>query len=275
MTEREAQASGQQYERSRQENLKTGWKSTEFSAASRCGVYSRPGFDWSAADVYLFDIDGTLLNSRDAVHYHAFHRAISRVFGLDLLLDGIAVHGNTDVGILRAYLEAAGVAETEWRSRIDEVLDLITAEVEHNASDLRPEICPAIVDVLRWFRHAGKTLGVASGNLERVGWAKLRACGLRDFFSFGAFSGAVETRDEVIANGVAQAKQIRGMDAAVFVVGDTPADILSAHFNGLPAIAVATGIYNFEELLTHDPDMCVSCCADLLQQLLTSNAVTA
>ena len=33
-------------------------------------------FRWDAADAYLFDIDGTLLNSRDGVHYNAFHNAV-------------------------------------------------------------------------------------------------------------------------------------------------------------------------------------------------------
>src|SRR5690349_15360578 len=88
--------------------LKTGWVSAEStSAASSSVTHIRPGFDWTAFDCYLFDIDGTLLNSRDAVHYHAFHRAVQTVFGLDFRLDGVPVHGNTDVGILRAYFEQA------------------------------------------------------------------------------------------------------------------------------------------------------------------------
>ena len=82
--------------------LKTGWVSAESTGAPSSSVtYIQPGFDWTAFDCYLFDIDGTLLNSRDAVHYYAFHRAVQTVFGLDFRLDGVPVHGNTDVGILR------------------------------------------------------------------------------------------------------------------------------------------------------------------------------
>src|SRR5437870_3017695 len=69
--------------------LKTGWAgAAEIPASRKPSVHIRPGFDWKAADAYLFDIDGTLLNSRDAVHYHAFHHAVERVFGLDFRIDG-------------------------------------------------------------------------------------------------------------------------------------------------------------------------------------------
>ena len=246
--------------------LKSGWAGAENAlASSQCIVHVRPGFDWTAADAYLFDIDGTLLNSRDAVHYHAFHRAVSQVFGLDFRADGVAVHGNTDVGILRAYLEAANVPEGQWLPRLPAVLELISAEVERNAADLRPEICPAVVELIERLAREGKLLGIASGNLERVGWAKLRASGLRDYFSFGAFSGQLEKRDDVIAHGIRQAREIRGERATVCVVGDTPADIGSAHANGIAVVAVATGIYTVEELLARQPDMCVGCCEDLLR----------
>ena len=246
--------------------LKSGWVGAEnASASSQCFVYTRTGFDWSAADAYLFDIDGTLLNSRDAVHYHAFHGAVAQIFGLDFRVDGVPVHGNTDVGILRAYLEVANVPESQWRPRLPEVIELMSAEVERNAADLRPEICPAVVELIERLAQQGKLLGIASGNLERVGWAKLRACGLRDYFSFGAFSGQLEKRDDVIACGIRRAREIRGETATVCVVGDTPADIRSAHANGIPVVAVATGIYVVEELLAYHPDTCVGCCEDLLR----------
>ena len=69
----------------------------------------RPGFHWDAADAYLFDIDGTLLNSRDAVHYFAFQSAVRAVLNLEASIDGVHVHGNTDPGIVRAVLQRAGL----------------------------------------------------------------------------------------------------------------------------------------------------------------------
>jgi phosphoglycolate phosphatase len=246
--------------------LKTGWAgAAEVQTSQGSLIHTKPGFDWKAADAYLFDIDGTLLNSRDAVHYFAFHHAVEQVFGLDFRIDGVPVHGNTDVGILRAYLEVAGVPESQWRPKLPDVLRIMTEEVERNAADLRPELCPSIRELVELLSAEGKLLGVASGNLEPVGWAKLRACGLRDCFSFGAFSGEREKRDDIIAFGVQKARELRGTQAKVYVVGDTPADVRAAHANHMPAIAVATGIYSFEELLAHAPEICISCCRDLMQ----------
>jgi hypothetical protein len=57
-------------------------------------------FPMLKADAYFFDIDGTLLVSRDLVHWNAMHRAMLEVYGLDANLDGIPYHGKTDVAIL-------------------------------------------------------------------------------------------------------------------------------------------------------------------------------
>ncbi len=62
------------------------------------------GFRWMDADAYLFDIDGTLLNTRDWVHRDALHQAMREAYGVDTTISGIAYHGKTDLGILRAAL---------------------------------------------------------------------------------------------------------------------------------------------------------------------------
>ena len=41
-------------------------------------------FRWNGFAAYLFDIDGTLLNSRDGVHYNAFHSALRETFATDI-----------------------------------------------------------------------------------------------------------------------------------------------------------------------------------------------
>ncbi len=251
-------------------NLKTGWaKAVPADAAAASGpgssaIHASPGFDWRSADAYLFDIDGTLLNSRDAVHYHAFCNGVRQVYGLSLDVSGVPIHGNTDVGILRGFLNKTGVAESEWLPKLPALVEAMCAEVERNAGDLRPELCPSIMELLQELHSRGKLLAVASGNLERIGWAKLEACGLKRFFSFGSFSDRHEMRDEIFANGIAEARRRLHPEAKVYVVGDTPADILSARANGAPVIALATGIYEVQELLPYSPDMCLSCCSDLL-----------
>jgi phosphoglycolate phosphatase len=224
-----------------------------------------PAVRWIEADAYLFDIDGTLLNTRDGVHYHAFHNAVREVFGVDSSIDGVPVHGNTDVGILRAVLRREGVSDAVFERRLPAIVATMCAEVASKAAQIRAELCPSIAELLQALQTAGKLMGVVSGNLETIGWLKLEAAGVRQFFSFGAFSDSHELRQDIFRHGLAEARRLLGARAQVCIVGDTPADVLAAQAVGVPVIAVATGIYPLEDLVKHSPTVCVSCCTELLR----------
>ena len=219
--------------------------------------------EWDAFEAYLFDIDGTLLNCRDAVHYFAFCDALSRVAGRPLNLDGVVTHGNVDGGILRDAFVRGGVEEEVWRGRMAEVCEQVGRQVEANRGDLEIEVLPGAVKVLEHLRARGAVLSTATGNLARVGDAKLRACGLLEFFQHGGYSDGLESRSEVFRRALARVREAVGGKAGVCVVGDTPADVRAAHANGLEVIAVATGIYPAEELLKDEPEMCVGSLEEL------------
>jgi phosphoglycolate phosphatase-like HAD superfamily hydrolase len=219
---------------------------------------------WATADAYLFDIDGTLLNTRDGVHYYAFRNALREFFGIDGTIDGVPVHGNTDLGILRAVLRRAGMADQAFEARLPALIRHMCDEVERNAAGIRVELCPSIPELLARLQGAGKLLGIVSGNLESIGWAKLEAAGLRHYFAFGAFSDQRELRENIFRHGVDEARRLVGTDASVMVVGDTPSDIDAARKVGIPIVSVATGIFPREELSSLGPDLCVSCCTELL-----------
>ncbi len=221
-------------------------------------------FCWSAADAFLFDIDGTLLNSRDGVHYWAFHNAMRRHFPVSSKIDGVPVHGNTDIGIIRAVLAREGVPEEQVTQRLPLILEQMCAEVEEKRSGLHPELCPSALELVRSLHDSGKLLGVVSGNLERIGWLKLEAAALRPYFSFGCFSDRHEKRADIFRAGIAEARRRLGPKAIVHIVGDTPSDIAAARQVGVPIIALATGIFPQEELLGYGPDACFPCCTDLL-----------
>jgi len=224
----------------------------------------RSGFTWDAADAYLFDIDGTLLNSRDAVHYFSFRNALRSVLQIDASIDGVPVHGNTDMGILRAVLRQTGMEDPTIDQHLPRIFEQMVAEVAQNRDALRPELCPSISELIERLYQSGKLLGVASGNLEPIGWLKLEKAGLRSKFQFGAFSFPLEFRADIFRSGMEQAKSRLGTSATVYVVGDTPADVSAARTVGLPVIALATGTFSFAELLRCQPDACLACGTDLL-----------
>lgn len=217
------------------------------------------------ADAYLFDIDGTLLNSRDGVHYNAFHAAVREVYGIDSRIDGVPVHGNTDLGILRAVARRAGLSDAEFASKLPAAIECMCAEASRNAAGMAPQLCPSIRELLTALRAASKLLGVVSGNLEPIGWLKLEAAGVKKFFAFGSFSGRRELRREIFAHGLEEVRRRLGGSARACFVGDTPADIEAARLVGSPILAVATGIFTRADLQAHAPDACVACCSDLLE----------
>ena len=217
------------------------------------------------ADAYLFDIDGTLLNARDGVHYNAFHAAVREVYGIDSRIDGVPVHGNTDLGILRAVARRAGLTDSEFEGKLPAAIECMCAAAGRNAGGMAPELCPSIPELLAGLHQSGKLLGVVSGNLELIGWLKLEAAGIRQFFAFGSFSNQRELRRDIFRQGIEETRQRLGEGARVCFLGDTPADIEAAREVGSPIVAVATGIFSTADLLAHKPDACVGCCSELVK----------
>jgi len=225
------------------------------------------GFRWMDADAYLFDIDGTLLVSRDRVHRDALHQAMREAYGVDTTIDGIAFHGKTDLGILRVALERVGTSGAQFEANLSAALEVVCREVSANASRITLTVCSAIPEVLVELKTAGKLLGLASGNLESVGWLKVEAAGLREFFSFGCFSDRHESRADIFRQGVIEVQRRLGESAQVCFIGDTPEDIKAARFANSKILAVCTGIFTADELSPYEPDVCVASCAELLSSI--------
>lgn len=227
-------------------------------------VVIREGFVWDDHDAYLFDIDGTLLRSTDRVHFESFFSSVRKEMGRELLLDGVVLHGNTDPGILRDAFHAVNLEDAEWQDSLEAVLDRMRKTVTEKRDSMAVRVMPGVPEVLAHLRQRGAKLGVATGNLETIGWLKIDVAGLRDWFKFGGFSDKFLARSDMIGNAAALARAIAGEEATVCVVGDTPFDISAAKANDLPTIAVATGNFSFGELLKCGPEVCATTLQDLL-----------
>src|SRR5262245_1529014 len=110
------------------------------SSSAPGAPYIRAGFQWDAAQAYLFDIDGTLLNCRDAVHYRAFHQSVQDVLGIEAGIDGVPVHGNTDIGILRAALRRAGVDDARVDLHLPQIVEHMCTEAHRRREQFFPEL---------------------------------------------------------------------------------------------------------------------------------------
>jgi phosphoglycolate phosphatase len=222
------------------------------------------GFAWDAQDAYLFDIDGTLLRSRDRVHFDSFATTLREVMGFEVSLEGVPLAGNTDTSILREACERAGIPADVLEPQVAAILEGMCHNVSGRRNEMHPVLMPGVEETLKYLADRGATLGVATGNLEMIGWIKVERAGIREWFRFGGFSDLFPVRSELIGNAAAKARELAGAHGSVCVVGDTPRDIEAAHANGLPVIAVATGHFTFDALLEHKPEVCTTTLADLL-----------
>jgi phosphoglycolate phosphatase len=240
-------------------------------------VLIRGDFVWDAQDAYLFDIDGTILRSRDRIHFNSFASSIKKVTGFEVSLTGVVLHGGTDTAILREAFALAGIPPEAWEPQTEAILEAMRQTIATRRGEMDLWTMPGVEETLKHLAMRGALLGLATGNLEMIGWIKVEEVGLREWFRFGGFSDRFEVRSAMVSDAAAKARELihstdKGSLASICVVGDTPRDIEAARANGLPVIAVATGNYSFEELAALDPEVCTSSLAALLAETAATEA---
>ncbi|MGQ0793974.1 MAG: HAD family hydrolase [Deltaproteobacteria bacterium] len=205
----------------------------------------------------LFDIDGTMLLAGGAAT-NAINRAFEKVFGVANAMNGVKADGKTDPIILREMF-----SNTLGRDFLPHEAERVFREYEpllgeELAASKRFKVLPGVPDLLKAAsERKDLVLGVASGNIEKGAWIKLRHAGLDKYFKFGGFGSDSENRERLIRFAIARAKaHLNRYDIfdAVFVIGDTPLDITHGKAAGAITVAVATGSYSVEDLSKFSPD---------------------
>jgi len=204
--------------------------------------------------VYLFDVDGTLVDAGGAGR-RAFELAVGDRCGpANGALRGLRLDGLTDRLIVRKALELLG------RPFEDGLCDgLLARYVER----LREEIggpgyavLPGVVAALDALAARGAVVGLCTGNVVEGARLKLGRGGIDRYFDWGAsavfgFAADGEEREKLVHAALRRAGARLGRALApreALVVGDTPRDVDAAHHAGCPVLAVATGRYGEAEL---------------------------
>jgi phosphoglycolate phosphatase len=178
---------------------------------------------------------------------------------------GVVLHGGTDTAILREAFTLAGVPDEAWEPQVEAILEAMRQTVVARRGEMDLWTMPAVEETLAYPAKRGALLGLATGNLELIGWTKVEEAGLREWFRFGGFSDRFSVRSEMVADAAAKARGLllEKPEASICVVGDTPRDIEAARANGLAVIAVATGKYSFDDLVVLEPEVCAASLAAL------------
>jgi phosphoglycolate phosphatase-like HAD superfamily hydrolase len=219
----------------------------------------------------LFDIDGTLVRRAGPHHREALVRAVREVAGLETSLDHLPLHGMLDTDIVSRMMRDRGAPLRLVRSAMPEIIRRAQLIYVRSCPDLRDKTCPGVRALLDSLRRRGILLGLVTGNFTRIGWKKLERAGLRRYFRFGAFSEMARDRAGLVRRAVREARE-RGWTrrgARIWLVGDSPNDILAARANGVQAIAVYTGISTQAELEAYAPDLLLRDLRALRPEILT------
>lgn len=200
--------------------------------------------------IVLFDVDGTLLLSGGA-GLKALRRVFRERFGVPNAVNGIEFHGRTDPQILDS-IAASYLARPLLAGECNELVDAYLVALDEFLADTGFQVLDGVQELLEELEgRQDVLLGLATGNVERGAWAKLRRGDLDGFFAFGGFGSDDADRDELTRLAVRRGRDragAAGPDAEVVVVGDTIHDVRSAAAAGADCLAVATGNASVEQL---------------------------
>lgn len=205
----------------------------------------------------LFDIDGTLIRSAGAGR-RALNRAFEKVYGVENGFDRVNMMGRTDPLILAEVLESCELSRDEKKEARFQAIYFDCLEEEMKAPHVDKRLCPGILPLLDGLKACPDTfLGLLTGNWRCGAYIKLRQFGIDDRFAFGAFADDAPFRTDLVPIAVERCSREKGVRVRaedIYVIGDTPRDVMCAKPHGASTIAVATGIHSISELEAANPD---------------------
>ena len=210
--------------------------------------------------LYLFDIDGTLLEGATVEHAIAIRTAIERVFGVELPDEarrrGRRPHRPSDRARSRPCWRASSrPPSTPVWPRIPAIA---AAEYARRVpDDLSATVAPGIRELLdELAARDGERLSLVTGNIEPIARLKLHAAGIADYFAPGQGGFGSDHEERTALPAIARARAGDGCEAypreRTVVIGDTPLDIACARADGIRCVAVATGPYGVDHLTDAD-----------------------
>ncbi len=211
----------------------------------------------------LFDVDGTLLLTKGA-GMRAFKRALKEVFGANEWPATYHPDGKTDPQIGREVLDVLNLSHRWSEKSREALLASYLVFLEDEMCKVKEQgliqVLPGVRNLLEMLSNQQDfLLGLGTGNLEGGARIKLGKAGLSRYFRFGGYGSDSEDRTTLTRIGIRRGAQMAAPIAieGIFVIGDTPFDIIHGQAAGAKVIAVASSRYSVDELGMHNPDLLV------------------
>lgn len=215
--------------------------------------------------VFLFDVDGTILQAGFRAHNLSLIAAVERICGGEPDAAGLALAGRTDTEILLDMIASTG--REDGRELLPQVFDAAVEDFEERCPiNVAEMVIPGVRPALEFLAQEGAAIGLVTGNIQAIAWRKMAAAGLREFFSFGAFGDESGRRADLPPLAVQRAGRPVSAERA-YVIGDTPLDVDCGLACGMKTIAVATGRYSIVELRACYPSFACASLPEFVEAL--------
>jgi len=202
----------------------------------------------------IWDIDGTLLHCGGSGK-NALEKTFEERYSISKAFDAVQMAGKMDKNILEEALEKNNLSDEDIHDIISHYGINLKKELENNREF---KLLQNIKINLHKLSKDNRIYNViATGNSEVGGILKLKKAGLDEYFSLGSYGNHFSKRGLLVKNAINVARFSYDIDFKkenIYMIGDTPDDILAGKENGIKTIGVATGGYSKEKLAINKPD---------------------
>lgn len=206
----------------------------------------------------VFDLDWTLLAKKEPrVHQHAILYAVKKLYDVDP--QSYNGEGQIDNQIIINILAQGGIPKEDALLNLSKLQQATIDYFMEHKNDTEWVTLPGVREALQMLYDKNIPMGLLTGNLEPIGWEKLRLAGIDQYFQFGAFGNMGLTRPDLVpiaAIEASKALQRNVLVSDLVVIGDTPLDVECAKIGGAHSVAVATSPgFNMNKLKKSGADL--------------------
>ena len=198
------------------------------------------------ANLWLFDIDGTLVNI-NKIHMDTY-RKIYLNNGINVSDElVISTFGMTENEIHKNMFHKMNMSYD--KRLIEKIQDQHQKAVVESIKNLK-SIAPleGVTDCLNYLRKNDEYIGVVTGNIKKSAELILKKSKLDKYFSFLGCDSGNQSRKQIVLDAVEKARKLKYDFKKIIVIGDTIHDIEAGKIAGAITVGVATGSGVFAEL---------------------------